>query len=535
MSSGFSVQSAEGLDLIAPGSENCELSEHCEFEISLTKSKEQFLTPSSGDIEPCQQNKFKDLHQVSTQVQAVNKQLCEAEFRQQSVSQDFQLPSLAVSHHQKSIAEVTQSYSKDRFLQQQDLTLQLSQSSQPISIEESDSQGLSSQVSNWSSTSENSVHKQNEKCKTKELEINSIKELIEHFGYKFPDSLVHGIDPLGNTSMLNTQICDLADVIKTLLDIIILDAEADTKTLFTSTVMQALSNYDTNPTRINYIELAVNTLESIKEFYRLTLKDLSRNGSATRKLVLESVAGSTIRDRNQLSQLADAIGARRKTLYIASKERKKVEENEKIIPLIEKLGRKPPEGEHIICEEWKLNAVNFYEQKSELIKGHNNLYKEKVKGDHGQIDLIVFRRKRVLQLSLIRMLPLAKSEIGWPFGLRSLLSLRPPWVLLPKSRYILGCLCEICQNVSLILRAIHNLILWLRHYGSPEERAEALAIDSVSSLSEFIEMVLHPKVFNCKPIIFYLFGMGYRKISMCLESYTYIFILLYLMVRLSKL
>ena len=39
--------------------------------------------------------------------------------------------------------------------------------------------------------------------------------------------------------------------------------------------------------------------------------------------------------------------------------------------------------------------------------------------------------------------------------IRSLMSVRPPWILLPSNRYALGCLCDICQNISLLLRYIN--------------------------------------------------------------------------------
>ena len=55
-------------------------------------------------------------------------------------------------------------------------------------------------------------------------------------------------------------------------------------------------------------------------------------------------------------------------------------------------------------------------------------------------------------MGLIQLLDEAKKEIGWPFGLTSLLGLRPVWVLLPSARYLLGCLCEQCQNLSLKVR-----------------------------------------------------------------------------------
>ena len=52
----------------------------------------------------------------------------------------------------------------------------------------------------------------------------------------------------------------------------------------------------------------------------------------------------------------------------------------------------------------------------------------------------------------MKLLEEAKAEIQWPFGLRSLLRLRPSWVLLPSARLMLGCLCELCHNLDLQIR-----------------------------------------------------------------------------------
>ena len=56
------------------------------------------------------------------------------------------------------------------------------------------------------------------------------------------------------------------------------------------------------------------------------------------------------------------------------------------------------------------------------------------------------------QVPSISLLGQAKSDIDWPFGLQSLLDLRPSWVLLASSRYLLGCLCEKCHNLTLLVR-----------------------------------------------------------------------------------
>ena len=116
-------------------------------------------------------------------------------------------------------------------------------------------------------------------------------------------------------------------------------------------------------------------LESVKDYYKLVQSDMTRNGIVMKKVILESVTGSVIRNACQLSQLADILGARLKTLYETSKVRFLVEENKEMTPLVEKLARKSPEGDKIISREWKLKGVHFYETNSELIKGYHCMYK----------------------------------------------------------------------------------------------------------------------------------------------------------------
>ena len=42
---------------------------------------------------------------------------------------------------------------------------------------------------------------------------------------------------------------------------------------------------------------------------------------------------------------------------------------------------------------------------------------------------------------------------------RSLMRLRPPWIVPASQRYLVGCLCELCHNVSLHLRYSHSSLL----------------------------------------------------------------------------
>ena len=116
-------------------------------------------------------------------------------------------------------------------------------------------------------------------------------------------------------------------------------------------------------------------LESVKGYYKLGQSDSTRNGVAVRKIILESVSGTVIRKCGQLSNLANLLGARKKTMYECSKVRLALEEKGELIPLVEKLARKSPEGDKIISTEWKIKAGQFYEQVSEIVKGHHSMYK----------------------------------------------------------------------------------------------------------------------------------------------------------------
>ena len=125
-------------------------------------------------------------------------------------------------------------------------------------------------------------------------------------------------------------------------------------------------------------------------------------------------------------------------------------------------------------------------------------------------ELVLLRPKRVLQVPLIQLLSDARADISWPFSLRSLMLHRPPWILLPNKRYMLGCLCAICQNVLLLLRlvtkinffsflaytrrSINQFIVWHRQYGRSREKIVAIHFEFATSIPAFLDLVLHPKV-----------------------------------------
>ena len=116
---------------------------------------------------------------------------------------------------------------------------------------------------------------------------------------------------------------------------------------------------------------------SVRDYYQVALKDRSRNGVTMRKIVLESVSGSQIRSSCQLSQVAEVLGARKQTLFESSKMRVSAEEKRELKPLVERLGRKPPEGEKVVSLAWKIEAGQFFEQDSisNIVKGHHCMHK----------------------------------------------------------------------------------------------------------------------------------------------------------------
>jgi hypothetical protein len=125
------------------------------------------------------------------------------------------------------------------------------------------------------------------------------------------------------------------------------------------------------------LQLILNALESVRDYYQIALKDYSRNGITRRRVILESVSGSHIRKACQLSQLAEFLGARKATLLESSKSRSSAEDQQKLKPLVEMLGRKPPEGERVVSLSWKIKAGQFFEQDScsDIVKGTHCMYK----------------------------------------------------------------------------------------------------------------------------------------------------------------
>ena len=204
-------------------------------------------------------------------------------------------------------------------------------------------------------------------------------------------------------------------------------------------------------------QLTLNIVDSLKEFYGLVSSDKCRTNVVARKIILQAVAGSHIRDNSQLSQTAEAIGARLKSLYTESENRKRLEENVKLQPFVEMLKRKSPQGNRYVSESMELDVIGFYENDkvSDIMKGHNNIFKETVISDTG-VKTYFQRSKRVLKIPLCDLLKEAQKIIGFQFSVVTLMKLRPPWVYLSRKAHTLSCLCDRCQNVTLLLRCVCN-------------------------------------------------------------------------------
>ena len=78
--------------------------------------------------------------------------------------------------------------------------------------------------------------------------------------------------------------------------------------------------------------------------------------------------------------------------------------------------------------------------------------------------------------------------------MRTLINLRPSWVLLSRDAHYLTCLCDRCVNVQLILRCLTAFVKRVRQYGTPSDIAALVSVDLSSSVSNFISTVLHPKL-----------------------------------------
>ena len=97
--------------------------------------------------------------------------------------------------------------------------------------------------------------------------------------------------------------------------------------------------------------------------------------------------------------------------------------------------------------------------------------------------------------------------ITWQHSLTTLLRHRPPWILFPSQRSLSVCLCDICHNITLLLRwvrrdcncldilyrALYQLLKELRRRGGAVS-VQLLDYSLSNSTSGLISSVLHPLV-----------------------------------------
>jgi len=112
-----------------------------------------------------------------------------------------------------------------------------------------------------------------------------------------------------------------------------------------------------------------------------------------------------------------------------------------------------------------------------------------VRGEYGTF--VFQRQKRILKLSLAELLQQAEVSVKWTFSLTSLLRLKPPWVLFSSQRSLSVCLCTMCHNLQLILRALVNLVAAIRRRGGAPH-ASLVQFDLSPSTSELMNTIMHP-------------------------------------------
>ena len=160
-------------------------------------------------------------------------------------------------------------------------------------------------------------------------------------------------------------------------------------------------------------QLAEHVLDSIVEFYKILTNDQTRDGIVGRKLILQAIAGGKVRESGENGLLAETIGARRMTLDLENINRTKLEEHQKLLPFKEILKRKSARGSRFISEKEKLEVLDFYENDdvSDILKGHNNIYKELLTSEEGNKS-VFNRSKRVLKLNSCDLLGAAQKQLG---------------------------------------------------------------------------------------------------------------------------
>ena len=325
--------------------------------------------------------------------------------------------------------------------------------------------------------------------------FNKLMQCLREFDSECPQ-ITHPLDLNVQDRSLRLYSSIVGHIWKIVLEIVINKSDiidvAETSR-FLNKVMDSIDISKTEDEK-NKVAVALNVLDSIHDYYQIASSDNSRTVTATRKQILQSITGEPVRSANQLSILAKTIGARRSTVEHEAAIRKELEENKCIIPHFKLLARKKPEGVRFVSESEELDVVSFYESEvvSEVLKGHNNTFKEVLENEVGE-KVVFQRQKRLLKLHLCELLALAQQEIGFKYSLSTLIKLRPRWVLLSKDGHVLTCLCDRCVNVKFVLRCLSSFVRKIKQHGTLPEKSALLNLDISESISDFLTKVLHPK------------------------------------------
>ncbi len=236
------------------------------------------------------------------------------------------------------------------------------------------------------------------------------------------------------------------------------------------------------------LDLATAVLQDLVEYYQLIKNDSTQSGNLRKSLFFESTCGHHVKAERLIYQFCQSVGASKRIIYRSVQSRQSLEDRRCLVPLIDRLARKSPSG-HIITMQWRLDAVYLMEQDSSsvIVKGSNAVYRERVKTQSG--DVVMLRQKRCLVLSPLQLFEQAVKEIKWPFCLRSLMAVRPAWILMPHKRHLEGCLCAMCQNPVLLLRGLKTAVTTWRRDGA---RDTAVDLGLPFSPASLISLVLCP-------------------------------------------
>ena len=282
-----------------------------------------------------------------------------------------------------------------------------------VGSESSESLCGGSQQSNFSNCSEMRREKVNCEKSSKSLQIMQLENLFLELKLPFPADVNGPLDPKASTYNTDKQARLVANIFSELCNLFLVGSDIETKNKFLSKVVKAFHNKEESN-----VELAVSVLSSLRDYLDLIGGDETRDGKVARKMFFESLTGPAIRDGNLISQLASFLSARKNSMLDSAKCRKKLEDSKKLVPFINRLGRKPPEGEKVIPIDWKVKAARWYETDSvsDIIKGHNNIRKEKFKSCDGDKlkEYVILHPKRVLQVPVSKLLQQAILDISWP-------------------------------------------------------------------------------------------------------------------------